>query len=723
MIPAMSSLPVPGGSAHRRASALGRQPAFDRWLALRVVGAVATPPALALGVITTLRVREAGAWVVPFAAMFLAGAIAQRRLPEHPVARRLLVLGTIGVLWVGFGDAIAIAHRELKTGWWLAVANELELVLDLTLPCAALALLAVYPDGRYQRRYERALVRVAAALTVAVPVLLLLSRPTLQPSLTLAWTQGYAGPYPTATSPVHVAALGWIAPLASAYARTVLAVVPTIGVVVLALRYRRFGARERLQIRWPLNAGLLVALQPLGNLLAAEGLLPQAAVDLPVVVALTALATALAVGLLRPLMFDVDRALRRSAIYLGLWVAVAAVYVGIAAVAGAAAGGGTLHIAAAVAIVGTLVFEPGRRGLARRAARWARGERLGSEELLRRLGAALEHTLEPRELAETLAETIREGLGVMWVRITLDGTAAALAVEPAGPGGRTVSAAEPAAVVPLAYGEERLGMIQCGPCRRGLLDARDRDALTTLGRQAALAMGNARLASELGERLEQVRAQAAELAASRARIVAAEERGRRQIERDIHDGIQQELVALIAQVGIARNKVGGDPGLMDAALADVQAEIRQALADLRELVGGIHPSVLGDRGIVEALEVRAARLPLGVTVECDRALRDARFPEALEGAVYFLACEALANALKHAAAQRVTIRLTRAGGELTIEIADDGRGFDPAHTPRAGLEGLADRIEALGGRLDVRSAPGAGTTVRARIPVAERALV
>ncbi|MGH2890249.1 MAG: sensor histidine kinase, partial [Solirubrobacteraceae bacterium] len=87
------------------------------------------------------------------------------------------------------------------------------------------------------------------------------------------------------------------------------------------------------------------------------------------------------------------------------------------------------------------------------------------------------------------------------------------------------------------------------------------------------------------------------------------------------------------------------------------------------------------------------------------------------------ACEALANALKHAAAQRVTIRLTRAGGELTIEIADDGRGFDPVHTPRAGLEGLADRIEALGGRLDVRSAPGAGTTVRARIPVTERALV
>ncbi|MGH2889444.1 MAG: sensor histidine kinase [Solirubrobacteraceae bacterium] len=717
----MSSLPIPGGSVRRGAPALGRHPALDRWLALRIVGAVATPPALALGVITTLRVREAGAWVVPFAAMFLAGAIAQRRLPEHPVARRLLVLGTVGVLWVGFGDAIAVAHRELRTGWWLGVANELELVLDLTLPCAALALLAVYPDGRYQRGYERALVRVAAALTVAVPVLLLLSRPTLQPSLTLAWTQGYAGPYPTAASPVYVAALGWIAPLASGYARTVLAVVPAVGVVVLALRYRRFGARERLQIRWPLNAGLLVALQPLGNLLAAGGLLPQVAVDLPVVVALTALATALAVGLLRPLMFDVDRALRRSAIYVGLWVAVVAVYVGIAAVAGAAAGGGTLHIAAAVAIVGTLVFEPGRRGLARRAALWARGERLGSEELLRRLGAALEHTLEPRELAETLAETIREGLGVLWVRITLDGTAAALAAEPAGPGGRAVPA-DPAAVVPLAYGDERLGTIECGPCRRGLLDARDRDALATLGRQAALAMGNARLASELGERLNQVRAQAAELAASRARIVAAEERGRRQIERNIHDGIQQELVALIAQVGIARNKVGRDPALMDAALTDVQAEIRQALADLRELVGGIHPSVLGDRGIVEALEVRAARLPLGVTVECDRELRDARFPEALEGAAYFFACEALANALKHAAAQRVTIRLTRAGGELMIEIADDGCGFDPAHTPRAGLEGLADRIEALGGRLDVRSAPGTGTTVSARIPVKERAL-
>jgi signal transduction histidine kinase len=202
--------------------------------------------------------------------------------------------------------------------------------------------------------------------------------------------------------------------------------------------------------------------------------------------------------------------------------------------------------------------------------------------------------------------------------------------------------------------------------------------------------------------------------------VQAEETARRRLERDIHDGVQQELVALIARIGLARNQLARDPGTLEATLGDLQAEACQALSDLRELASGIHPSVLDDRGIVEAIETRAARLPLGVTIECERVLRDARFPEPVEGAGYFVVCEAFTNALKHSGAERVTVRLHHQADELAIEVSDDGRGFDPSTAGGSGLSGLADRVEALGGSFAVTSAPGSGTYLHARFPVSDR---
>ena len=202
----------------------------------------------------------------------------------------------------------------------------------------------------------------------------------------------------------------------------------------------------------------------------------------------------------------------------------------------------------------------------------------------------------------------------------------------------------------------------------------------------------------------------------------AEEVARRRIERDIHDGVQQELVALIARIALARNQLARDPALVGPTLADLQLEARQALDDLRELASGIHPSVLSDLGIVGAIEGRAARLPLGVTIECDRTLRTTRFSETVEGAVFFLVSEAFANALKHSGAERVIVRLDLVEGELRVEISDDGRGFEPAAIGLGtGLGGLADRIEALGGTLVVDSAPGHGTTLTATLSAPARA--
>jgi signal transduction histidine kinase len=671
---------------------------------LELIGAIGLASSVVCAVVVGIAEPEGAFWAVPFSAMYLAGVFAHRRDPGAVAARRLLVFGTLAVVWFAGGCGLVIAYRDLGGGPWLLVPGTVLKALDLALPAALVALLAVYPDGRAHRAHERWLVRLGAALALVVPLLLLLARPTLLPPLVFDWLRDYAGRPPVVHSPLAIGALHGLAGPLTAYGRAAIGILSAIAALLLALRYRRFGPARRLQIRWPLAAALLTALQPVGTGLVSAGVLPDVAANVPAIGALTALALALAVGLVRPGLFDLDRVLSRSLVYLALWAGIGAAYLGVVAAAGIAAGGKGLQVAVAVTIGVTLLFEPARQGLARRAQRWAYGEQPSRAELLRSLGAALEHTMDATQLPATLAATIREGLGAEWVRMEVDGLA------PVTDGRAPRRGEDAAGVAALAAGGRRIGTLWCGPAPRGI----DVDLLTTLGRQSALALGNARLASEL-------RARAEELAASRTRIVEAEERARRRIERDLHDGVQQELVALIARIGLARGQLDRDPALLRDALADLQAETRQALADLRELAGGIHPSVLGDRGIVEAIEGRAARLPIGATVECDGDVREARFPAAVEGAVYFLVCEAFANALKHAHAEHVVVRLGREAGALSVAVADDGQGFDPAATPRSGLHGLADRTEALGGRFDVDSSPGRGTTLRARFPVAERA--
>lgn len=203
------------------------------------------------------------------------------------------------------------------------------------------------------------------------------------------------------------------------------------------------------------------------------------------------------------------------------------------------------------------------------------------------------------------------------------------------------------------------------------------------------------------------------------RLVRAEEAGRRRIERDIHDGVQQELVALIAKLRLARNQLQRDPALAERTLGELQADARQALQDLRELARGIHPPLLSDHGLLAAVEARTARLPLEVSVEPD-GVAGVRYAPEVEGAAYFLVCEGLANALKHAQARRVAVRLAEQECRLCVEVADDGRGFDPEATAGSGLRGLADRVEALGGTLRVLSRPAEGTRLAAELPVRER---
>ena len=207
-----------------------------------------------------------------------------------------------------------------------------------------------------------------------------------------------------------------------------------------------------------------------------------------------------------------------------------------------------------------------------------------------------------------------------------------------------------------------------------------------------------------------------ELTASRQRIVEASDTERRRIERNLHDGAQQRLVTLALALRAAKSKLRVQPERVEELLDSFSYELAQAITELRELAQGIHPAVLTERGLVTALEVLAARGPL--VVELDVALPE-RLPEPVETATYYTVSEALANVVKHAQAVSAHVRVALVDGSVEVEVSDDGvGGADADHG--SGLSGLRDRVEALNGRLSVESSVGAGTVVRAQVPVRTR---
>jgi signal transduction histidine kinase len=225
--------------------------------------------------------------------------------------------------------------------------------------------------------------------------------------------------------------------------------------------------------------------------------------------------------------------------------------------------------------------------------------------------------------------------------------------------------------------------------------------LEAVGSAARFALENERLQAEL-------RAQLAELRESRARIVRAGDEERRRLERDLHDGAQQRLLGIGMALQLLRSADGHSGALLD----ETEAEVKAALAELRELARGIHPAVLTDQGIAAAVRTLAERSPVVVEVHAD----DGRLPGEVETAVYFIVAEALANVAKHAQASKARVEVKRVNGEVVVEVSDDGVGG--ADRGGNGLRGLADRAGALDGRLTIESTPGEGTRLHVEIPCA-----
>jgi signal transduction histidine kinase len=234
----------------------------------------------------------------------------------------------------------------------------------------------------------------------------------------------------------------------------------------------------------------------------------------------------------------------------------------------------------------------------------------------------------------------------------------------------------------------------------------DPEMLRSVAAAAGLAVENERLHAKLRARVEELRT-------SRARIVEAGTQERRRLERNLHDGAQQRLVALSLTMRLAQGKVHKDPARADELLGAAQEELKLALAELRELARGIHPAILSDRGLGAALEALAGRAPIAVHLA---DLPADPLPEAIEAAAYFMVAEALTNVVKYAHATQATVRVSRYNGRAVVEVADDGiGGADPGRG--SGLRGLADRVSALDGSMELDSPAGAGTRLRAEIPV------
>jgi signal transduction histidine kinase len=261
---------------------------------------------------------------------------------------------------------------------------------------------------------------------------------------------------------------------------------------------------------------------------------------------------------------------------------------------------------------------------------------------------------------------------------------------------------------PVHHQGELLGALSVTKPPDEPLTPSDRALIADLAGQAGLVLRNVRLAEDLRARLE-------DLKAAQGRLVHAQDEERRKLERNIHDGAQQQLVALAVQLRMADMLVGRDDERAHGVLGDLQTDVAGALEDLRDLARGIYPPLLADKGLPAALEAQARKAAVPTTL---RAEGIGRFSQDVEATVYFSCLEALQNVAKYADANAASITLRADDGSLEFVVADDGRGFDPGSTGYGtGLQGISDRIAATGGMVEITSEPGVGTSLIGRIPV------
>jgi signal transduction histidine kinase len=485
-------------------------------------------------------------------------------------------------------------------------------------------------------------------------------------------------------------------------------------VTSLVLRFRRSRGVERQQIKWVALALLLVPLSfVLSVLLPAFGVSTFVADSIISGLAFTAIPVSIGIAVLQYRLFDLDVVVKKAVVAGTLGVLTVAVYGGVVGLLGIITSegrsAGTVFI---VALALGIAFRPVTRFARRFADRLVYGRRATPYEVLTEFSERVGDAYATEDVLGRMARILGEGVGArtarVWLRVVDEVRPVSAWPTDAAPRssvrvvGERLPDIEGETALEVRDKGELLGALSVATAPNDPMTVAKERLVRDLASQAGLVLRNVRLVEELR--------------AAQRRIVAAQDEERRRLERNIHDGAQQQLVALSVKLRLAESLVPKDPAKAQAMLEDVRKETQTTLDDLRDLARGIYPPLLADKGLAAALEAQARKSPMPVDVSPDGVRR---YPQDVEAAVYFSVLEALQNAAKYAAASRTSVGLAERDGWLTFTVVDDGTGFEPTSVGRgSGLQGIADRLSALDGNVEVRSAIGEGTTIVGRVPVA-----
>ena len=603
-----------------------------------------------------------------------AGALILRRHPRHPIGWLFCGFAILNAVTADLAQGYAL--RAAREGWpGSSAAESINTASWLPSGFGWVLTFLLFPDGHLLGRRWKIVAWVAAAgMAIALPGWVL--------------SPDRAQDYASGRNPLAADALPTGAMLAVGMALFAGALVASA--VSLVIRFRRSRGLERLQLKWFAFAATAAAVilpvsftlwyvTPVVRLLAA--------------LALTALPVAACIAILRYRLYDIDVLINRTLVYGGLTVLLAGAYAATTLLLGSVLGRGSTWATAGATLVAAVAFRPVRARLQDAVDRRFNRRRY---DALRRMTIFLDALHAQRAAPEDVVEVLRQVMSDPDLDILVqlpDATLVDLTGAPA---------------APTSDWRERMSIERAGqPLGVVLHTTADEQQLRLLRRlieTGGLAIEVARLQIEL-------RRQLAEVEASRARIVEAGDVERRRIERDLHDGAQQRLVSVGLALRHAQHELRGpSPQGAFATIDDAVAEVSAAIEQLRELAQGLPPSQL-DNGLAPAFRELARRVPLPVSV----SVSGERYAAGVEAAAYFIGCEGVTNAVKHAHATKIELTAGRTNGKLVVSVADDGVG-GATPTRGTGLAGLSDRVAALGGSLSVQSDDQSGTTLIAELP-------